>query len=112
MLCKLDDCRMATCPPQARVEGQQGDTEGLGQRNVRRVVRRQVTPQLPDSRQQIGMGMPADGKVHEVVEGTGGAVAGEAADPDEPSENLCDFQVNQMRRLQRFPGIEKAVGES
>lgn len=103
---------MATSPCQASVEGQKRYVESFRERNVCRVVCGQVIPQLPDSRQQMGMAMPADGKVHEVVERPGGAVACQATEADEPSENLSYFQVNQIWRLQRFPGIEKPIGES
>ncbi len=58
------------------------------------------------------MGVPTDGKVQEIIEGPPGPVACEATAADKPPENLSYFHVDQLRCLQRFPGIEKPVGES
>lgn len=88
------------------VTRKQWSVEHLGQRNVDSVVGGKIVPQFPDARQQEVMRISVQPKVGEVGQRRAAALAIDIAVGRVSAYHLCDFDINQMRRVQRQCGVE------
>jgi hypothetical protein len=65
---RLDSRTVSRCAGESHVARGERRIDGLGQRNVRRVVCRKVLPQRPDARQEIDVRMTMEVEVGEVCQ--------------------------------------------
>jgi hypothetical protein len=90
------------------VAGDDRRIERLSQRDVHRVVRRDVLAQLPRASQKIEMGVTVEIELGEIRDGLGRTVSRHLACPYEPSETLRHFNVHQMGRMELVIVLKKA----
>ena len=91
----------------ASVARHQRRVERLGERNIGGVIGRQIVPQLPNSRQQEIVRVAAQREIRKVVEREAAAFAVDLAVRSIASDHLCDFDIEQVRRVKRLTGAEQ-----
>lgn len=97
----LDPCTMPRSAHQPHIQSDQRRAEQLGQRDVGRVVGRQVAAQRPDAGQQQLMRVPLERQVGEVLQRLARAFGGKRTLRDETAQHLSDLEVQQVGRVQR-----------
>lgn len=103
---------MATRPREARIERHERCAESFGESDVCRIVSCEVIPQLPDAPYEGRMRVPVDRKIQKPVQRVLRSPARNLSTADVPTENLRHFQVNQVRRMERYVGVENSVGDA
>ena len=81
--------------------------ERFGKGDINGVVGREIVPQIPDTRQQEIMRVSAEGKVSEVGKSRAAALVVDLALCRVPADDLRDFDIEQMRRMQRLSRFEQ-----
>ena len=89
------------CCGQAPIAREQRGIKRLGEGDVNGIVSREVVSQTPDPLKQRIVGMPAQRKLGQVGESRSTKVRIEFPMPRISPHRLCDFDVKQMRRVQR-----------
>lgn len=90
------------------VAREQRRLERLRQSDVHRVVSGEIATQRPHPRQKEVLRIAPQWKVGEIDERRTTALGIELARSRIAPNDLCDLDVDQMRRVQRFPGIKQA----
>jgi hypothetical protein len=94
---------------QPAVAGEQRGAERLREGDIDGVIGGEIAPQLPDTRQKKIMRISPNRKVREIGERLIAAFSVDLAGGRIPAKNLRHFDVDEMRRVQRFPRLrEKA----
>ncbi len=88
------------------VAGEQRSVERFGEGDVDRVIRRKIVPQIPNSRQKEVVWISAQREFHEVSESRATALRIDLTIRSIPANHLRDFNVQQIRRVQRLQRIE------
>ena len=91
------------------VTGEQRGVEHFGQGDVHGVIGREMVPQIPDARQQDIVRIPVQRKVCEVSESHAAALGINLAVCGITANHLRNFDVEQMRRVQRPGRIEQPL---
>jgi len=105
---QLDSYAKARGPGETPIAREKRSVERFGERNVNGVVGGEVVPQLPNWRQQKIVRIPSQGKVRQVGERRGAAFPVDVAVRGLATDRLSDLDVEQMRGVQRFPGVEQS----
>ena len=82
--------------------------ERFSESNVDGVIGGEIVPQFPHARQQHIMGVAVQGKNREVGEGRAALFAVDLPIRRITADHLRDFDIEQMRRVQRLLRIEQA----
>jgi hypothetical protein len=80
--------------------------QGFSKSQVSGVISRNTVPHLPDSCQQDVMRVTGERKVNKVGESFGAAVRRYSGGAHIAAQDLCDFQVNEVRSMERLIGGE------
>ena len=107
---KFEVAPQTWCLTQSSVCGDQGDVQHLRQRNIRRVVDRQVRLKLPTPWEQRAVRHASYGQRQQVGQCQVGAPCGQLSGTPQPSQHRCDLQVDQLRggerlRCEPLPGV-------
>jgi len=94
--------RLCQRPISCNERGIQGFSKG----QVSGVIGRKTVPHLPDSREQDVMRVAGERKVNKVGESFGAAVRRYSGGAHIAAQNLGDFQVNEVRSMERLIGGE------
>lgn len=89
------------------VAREQRGLEHLGEGDVHRVIGGEIAAQRPHPRQKEVMRISSQGKVGEIDERHATALGIELARGRVAPDGLRDLDVEQMRRVQRFPGSKE-----
>ncbi len=68
------------------------------------VISGETVPHLPDARKQDEMWIAGKRKINEIGESFGAAVSGDDCGAHVAAQDLRDFQVDEMRSMQRLVG--------
>ncbi len=88
------------------VAREQRSVEGFGKSHVDSIVRGEIVPQIPDPRQKEIVRISVDGKVREIGESRAAAFAIDLAIRRISADHLRDFDIEQMRHVQRLSRVE------
>ena len=97
---------MASRSGETLVARKQRSVERFGKGDVDGIIGREIVPQIPDTRQKEIMRVSAEGKVSEVGESRTAAFAVDLALCRIPADDLRNFDIEQMRRMQRLLRFE------
>ncbi len=97
---ELDSGLMSAGSGEASVAGDQGDAQGLGERDEGRVVRRQVSAALPHSVRQRMVRVSNERHIGEVPSSLGSSVLGELPCGNQPPECVEELHVEEMGRME------------
>jgi len=86
----------------SRVARDKGNVESLGESDVDRIERCQILAQIPSTFQKGRMRIPRQREIKQVVNRLTGTSRGNDAGHRLTSQNLGDFDVEQMRGVQRL----------
>ena len=86
-------------PPESGVAREQGHTEPLGERDIRRVIRRERASKLPDAAGEGVVGVTRHGQVGEKPDGGVGSRRRKNPSALEPAKRLEDLEVQEMRSV-------------
>ena len=103
---QFDSCMMASRSGETLVARKQRSVERFGKGDVDGIIGREIVPQIPDTRQKKIMRVSAEGKVSEVGESRAAAFAVDLALCRIPADDLRNFDIEQMRRMQRLLRFE------
>lgn len=87
---------------QSAVTRNQSRAEFFGKRDVGRIIRRQIVAELPNARQQNVVGIAGHTQVEQVLDGPFSKVRWDCSIPDQASQYLGDFEIQQVRSVQGF----------
>ena len=104
---QLDPCMVAGRGGETSVARQQRRVERFGEGDVDGVIRRKIVPQIPDARQKKLVRISMQRKVRKVGESRAAPFAIDLALRRIPADHLRDFDVEQMRCVQRPPRVEE-----
>ena len=102
---------MAGCRGETLVEREEGSPEALGERDIRRVVRREILPERPDSKKQDIVLVAYEIKFSESVEREKCPFGAEGTDRDISAKCLRDFEVEKVRHMEGVPGRMDSLGD-
>ena len=91
---------------EALVARQQRRVERFGKGDVDGIIGGEIVSQIPDPRQKEIMRVSAERKVGEVGESRATAFAVDLALCRIAADDLRNFDIEQMRRMQRLSGLE------
>lgn len=91
------------------VSGNKRRGEGLGKGEVRRIVGRDVVPQLPDPGEEQVVGIAAEREVGEVLECLQASFGVEISRGRVAAQNLSDFEVEKVGSVKRLASCEEAL---
>lgn len=91
---------MTKCGREALVEREEGGFEALGERDISRVVCREILSERPDSQEQDVVLMAHQAKVSEVLERQARSFGAEGAGRDISAKGLQDFEVQEVRHVE------------
>ena len=74
----------------------------FGERNVRRIICRQVMPEPPNVWQENEVGIAGYAKIEQILERLIGALCRNFNFPHEPPENLRHLKIQKVRSMKRF----------
>ncbi len=94
---------------QTSVARQQWCVERFGQSDIGSVISRQIVPQRPNAGQKEIMRISYQGKVRQVRERHATALAVDFAIRGVAPDNLSNFHIEQMRRMERLMRREQAI---
>jgi hypothetical protein len=94
---------MASRSGETLVARKQRSVERFGKGDVDGIIGREIVPQIPDTRQKEIMRVSAEG---EVSESRAAAFAVDLALCRIPADDLRNFDIEQMRRMQRLLRFE------
>ena len=97
---------MASRSGETLVARKQRSVERFGKGDVDGIIGREIVPQIPYTRQKEIMGVSAEGKVSEVGKSRAAAFAVDLALCRIPADDLRDFDIEQMRGMQRLSRFE------
>src|SRR5579864_6994109 len=80
--------------------------QGFGKSQISGVISRKTVPHLPDAREQDVMRVAGERKVNKVGESFGAAVRRYSGGAHVAAQDLRDFQVNEVRGMERLIGGE------
>jgi transposase len=103
---QLDACMMAGRGGEASITREQRSVERLGEGDVDGVVSREIVPQIPDARQKEIMRISVHGKIREIGESRAATFTIDLAVRRISPNHLRDFDVEQMRSMQRLSRVE------
>lgn len=82
--------------------------ERFGKSHIDDVMGGEIVPQFPDPRQKEIVRIPAQGKIGQVGERRAATLPIDLARRRIPADNLRDFDVEQMGRVQRLSRVEQS----
>ena len=94
---------------QPPVACQQRCVERLGKRDVGSIIGRQIVPQIPDAGQKEIVRIALQGKVCQIGEGQTAALRPDFAVRSVASDDLGNFDIEQMRRVKRLTRGEQPI---
>jgi hypothetical protein len=94
--------RFCQCP----ISCNKRSIQRFGKSQVSGVISGKTVPHLPDSRKQDVMRVTGERKLNEVGESFGAAVHRYSGGAHIAAQNLRDFQVNEVRSMERLVGGE------
>ena len=97
---------MASRIGETLVARKQWSVERFGESDVDGIIGREIIPQIPDARQKEVMRVSAEGKVSEVGESRAAAFAIDLALCRIAADDLRNFDIEQMRCMQRLLRFE------
>jgi len=103
---QFDQCVMAGCSGQMLITREQRSVERFRKGHIDGIVSREIIPQIPDPRQKEIVRISAQGKVREVGESRAAAFAIDLSVRRISSDHLRDFDIEQMRHVQRLSRVE------
>jgi hypothetical protein len=92
---------------EAAVSGEERGSESLGERHIDGVIGGEIVVQLPHPHHEPIVRIAAKAKRREVVEGRAASHGGDLAGRSISAQDLRRLQVDQMRRVKRFSGVEQ-----
>lgn len=95
-----------------RIPGDKRSLQDFSQRHIRRVVHSKIVSQFPDARQEQIVGIPNERKVRQVLKRLRAAIWCQYAARRVSSQYLRDFEINQVRDVQRVAGTEESIGHT
>lgn len=104
---EVNVCVVSGSRGQPAIASQQRRGKGFGQGNVGCVVRREVMTQLPDPGQQEIMRVTGQWPVGEVFKRFEPSRWSDGAGQGVATKDLCDLDIDQMRRVKRLVLSEK-----
>ena len=99
---QFDPRTMTGCCSKMTVAREQRSVERFSKGDVNGVVGREIVPQVPDTRQKEVMRISVQGKVCQVGQSRTATVIIDFATRRIPPDHLRDFDIEQMRRVQRL----------
>ena len=103
----LDPRPMAGRSRETSVASEQRSIERFGEGDVDGVVGSEILPQIPNTGQKEFVRIAAQGKIGEIGESHAPTLAVDLAICGIATEHLRDFQIEQIRRVQRLRGVEE-----
>jgi hypothetical protein len=97
---------MASRGAETLIARNQRGVERFGKGDIDGIVGREIVPQIPNTRQKEIMRVSVEGKISEVGESRATAFAVDLALGRVPADDLRNFDVEQMRRMQRLSRLE------
>src|ERR1700722_6002084 len=91
------------------IAGEQRSVERFGKGYVDGIIGREIVPQIPDPPQKEIVRISVQGKIREVGESRATTFAIDLAVCRITSDHLRDFNIEQMRHVQRLPGVEQPL---
>lgn len=104
---QFDSRMMASRGGETLVTRQQRCVERFGKGDVDGIIGCEIVSQIPDTRQKEIMRVSAEGKVSEVGESRAAAFAVDLALCRVSADDLRNFDIEQMRRMQRLSRFEQ-----
>lgn len=92
---------------EAAVAGEERGVESFGERDIDGVIGSKIVAQLPDADQQPVVRIAANAKRSEVVERRAASHGSDLAGRSVSAQDLRCLEVNEMRRMERFSGVEE-----
>src|SRR6266487_3156889 len=96
---ELDAQLMSGCSGQPPVTCEQRGIKRFREGHIDSVIGCEAIPQIPDARQKKIVRIPSNWKIREVRESLAAALSIDIAGGCIPAENLCHFDINEMRRV-------------
>jgi hypothetical protein len=87
---------------QRAVSRDQRGIQSFGESQISSIISREIVPHLPDAGEQNEMWIAGERKIEEVGESLGAPFRRDAGGAHVAAQNLGDFQVNEMRSMQRL----------
>ena len=97
---------MAGCSSQTLITCEQRSVKRFREGHIDGIVSREIVPQIPDPRQKEIVRISTQGKVREVGQSCAAAFAIDFAVRRISPDHLRDFDIEQMRHVQRLSGVE------
>ena len=94
-----------------RVARDEWCSERFGERDIRGIVRRHGVAQLPDPGQKRMMRIPGNRKIVEVLQRLHATRRIDLPGTRVTTHDLRNLDIEQMRRMQGFARVEKALGD-
>ena len=91
------------------VAGDERSIERLGKCDVGSVMGREIVPHIPDARQKKIMRITQQPQVRQVGESCAASLAVDLAGRGVAADHLCDFDIDEMRRVKRLSRGEQAL---
>ena len=100
---------MSASRSEGGISGDEWGPQGLSQCQVGCIIGSEVVAQLPDAQQEHIVGGAFEGEIRQILQGLPAAIRGERTADRVSSQDLRDFQINQVRGMQRLVGTEQAI---
>ncbi len=111
-LAKLYGRVVTMSPRQLAVAGQQRRVEALRQRNVGGVVGGERIAQLPETRQQVDVGMAFDDEREVIVESLRRASRVDLLEQHQAPQGLRHLYIYEVRCVQELPWVKRAGSDT
>jgi hypothetical protein len=98
------DTHLASRSCQRTVSCNERSVQRLGKSQVSGVISRQSVPQLPNAGEQDEMWIAGERKIEEIGDRFGSPFSGDNGRAHVAAQNLRDFQVDEVRGMQRLVG--------
>jgi hypothetical protein len=96
------DARAAAKACQSAIASHESRLQGFGEGKIGSVIRRRTVTQLPDSPKQGDVRIASQREIRQIVEGRGATVGRNHGRTHIAPHNLCNFQIDQMWRVERL----------
>jgi len=106
LLNQLYSCLVTMRARQFRVTSNQWGIQNFGKHDVRRIVRSHGVAQCPNPFQQVLVLSAFDVKCNVIFEGLRAPGRGDFFEAHEAAKCLCDLDVEQVRSMETFSGVQ------
>ena len=93
------------------VAGQKGGREGFGKRHISTIIGGERITKLPDARYESLVFVPFDEQIGQIVECLLCSRSGDFLSMYQASQNLGDFNIEQVRSVQAFRRLKGALDQ-